>query len=122
MAGKLFVANFPYTTTEESLRDLFEPFGPVVSVKIATDRETGRSRGFGFVEMESAEACAQAIEGLNGSDLGGRPLAVRMAEVRPRAGPGGPGGGRRPQQDRPWGGGGGGGAPRLPYGNRPPRR
>ena len=116
MAGKLFVANFPYNTSSDALRDLFEPFGTVLSVKIATDRETGRSRGFGFVEMEPDEACEQAIERLNGFDVGGRQLAVRRAEDRPREG-GGRGGG----QDRPFGRGGGG-APRSPFASRPPRR
>ena len=112
MPGKLFVANFPYTTSTESLRDMFEPFGAVLSVKIATDRETGRSRGFGFVEMETEEGCAQAIEKLNGADIGGRPLAVRRAEDRPGGGRGGGG------QDRPFGRS----APRAPYASRPPRR
>lgn len=113
MAGKLFVANFPYGTSTDELRTLFEPYGTVLSVKIATDRETGRSRGFGFVEMESEAECEQAIEKLNGSDVGGRPLAVRMAEDRPRPARSGP--------DR-FAGRGGGGAPRSPYASRPPRR
>jgi RNA recognition motif-containing protein len=114
MPGKLFVANFPYTTSSDALRDLFAPYGPVVSVKIATDRETGRSRGFGFVEMETEDACTLAIEKLNGADVGGRPLAVRRAEDRPREG----GGGGRGGFDRPPGRG----APRTPYASRPPRR
>lgn len=98
MTRQLFVANFPYRTTVEELETLFEQHGEVVSAKIATDRETGRSRGFGFVEMGSEEEAQAAIRALNGKDFGGRPLAVREAEDRPRSGPrgGGPrGGGRR---------------------------
>ncbi len=101
MTRKIFVANFPYRTTVEELSTLFEEHGEVVSAKIATDRDTGRSRGFGFVEMGTEEQAAEAIRSLNGTDMGGRPLAVREAEER---GPGrGPrGGGRR----YPGGGGG----------------
>ncbi len=97
MTRKIFVANFPYRTTVEELTVLFEQHGEVVSAKIATDRETGRSRGFGFVEMGSEEQAAEAIRQLNGQDFGGRPLAVREAEDRgPRRGAGGfrPGGRR----------------------------
>ncbi len=94
MTRKIFVANFPYRTTVEELEVLFEQHGEVVSAKIATDRDTGRSRGFGFIEMGSEEEARAAIEALNGQDFGGRPLAVREAEDRPRrAGP--RGGGRR---------------------------
>ena len=98
MSNKIFVANFPFATTEEELADLFGQHGVVSSVKIATDRETGRSRGFGFIEMESASGASTAIEALNQHDLNGRPLAVRVAEDRqkgagggrPRRGPGAP--------------------------------
>jgi RNA recognition motif-containing protein len=100
MTRKIFVANFPYSTTADELTELFEQHGEVVSAKIATDRETGRSRGFGFVEMASEQQAADAIRALNGQDMGGRPLAVREAEDR---------GGQR----RGGGGGGGGG-----FGNR----
>src|SRR5690348_15708013 len=96
MSCKLFVANFPYTTTNEELTSLFGSHGEVVSVKIATDRETGRSRGFGFVEMGSQDAADAAIRELDGFQMGGRPLAVRVAEERERpqrAGGRGPGGG-----------------------------
>src|SRR4051794_34134780 len=95
MSCKLFVANFPYTTTNEELGSLFGSHGEVVSVKIATDRETGRSRGFGFVEMGSQDAADAAIRELDGFQMGGRPLAVRVAEERerPARGPGGPRGG-----------------------------
>ncbi len=95
MTRKIFVANFPYRTTVEELEVLFEQHGEVVSAKIATDRETGRSRGFGFVEMGSEEQAQAAIRALNGQDFGGRPLAVREAEERPRRGGGPRGGGRR---------------------------
>ena len=115
MTNKIFVANFPYSTTVEDLSALFEPHGEVVSAKIATDRETGRSRGFGFIEMGTSEQADAAIEGLNGQDMGGRPLAVRIAEDR--RGPGG-GGGRGG-----FGGGGGyGGGGRGPGGPGGPRR
>jgi RNA recognition motif-containing protein len=123
MSCKLFVANFPYSTTNEELNTLFGPHGNVLSVKIATDRETGRSRGFGFVEMDSEQEADNAIRELDGYQLGGRSLAVRVAEERSRpGGPGGPGGGPRgprgPRSDGggfggPRGGGGGGfGGPR----------
>jgi cold-inducible RNA-binding protein len=106
MTRKLFVANFPYSTTTEQLQEMFEPHGQVVHVKIATDRESGRSRGFGFVEMETEEACQNAIRKLDGFMMGGRPLAVRQAEDRP-----GGGGDRGP---RPGGGGRFGAGPRGP--------
>lgn len=72
MSRKLFVANFPYSAGEESLRELFGRYGEVEEIKIIYDRETGRSRGFGFVMMETEAECVQAAEALNGSDLGGR--------------------------------------------------
>ena len=114
MSCKLFVANFPYSTTNEELNTLFGPHGQVLSVKIATDRETGRSRGFGFVEMGSEQEADNAIRELDGYQLGGRGLAVRVAEERSRpGGPGGPGGGPRgPRGPRSDGGGGGFGGPR----------
>ena len=93
MSCKLFVANFPYSTTNEELNSLFSPHGSVLSVKVATDRETGRSRGFGFVEMGSEQEAETAIRELDGYQIGGRSLAVRVAEERAR--PGGPGGGPR---------------------------
>lgn len=122
MSCKLFVANFPYTTTNEELSTLFGSHGQVLSVKVATDRETGRSRGFGFVEMGSEQEADNAIRELDGYQIGGRTLAVRVAEERAR--PGGPGGGaggpRGPRGPRPEGGGFGGprgggfGGPRGP--------
>ena len=111
MSRKLFVANFPFTTTVEELQSLFGSHGNVVYAKIATDHETGRSRGFGFIEMESAEQADAAIRELDGFQMGGRPLAVRVAEERPGGGggggrgPGGPGGPRGPRGPRPEGGG-----------------
>ncbi len=134
MSRKLFVANFPFTTTVEELQSLFGAHGNVVYAKIATDHETGRSRGFGFIEMETAEQAEAAIRELDGYQLGSRPLAVRVAEDRPGRGPGGPGGGPRgprpPRQDaggfgerspygRGPGGGGGGYGERSPYGRGP---
>src|SRR4029079_11091007 len=114
MSCKLFVAHFPYTTTNEELGSLFGSHGEVVSVKIATDRETGRSRGLGFVEMGSQDAADAAIRELDGFQMGGRPLAVRVAEERerPARGPGGPRGR----------GGGVGGARRGGRGGRGIRR
>ncbi|MFW5680170.1 MAG: RNA recognition motif domain-containing protein [Pseudomonadota bacterium] len=83
MSRKLFVANFPYSTGEEALRELFGQFGEVEEIKIIYDRETGRSRGFGFVMMENEAHCVTAADALNGSELGGRNIAVRVAEPRP---------------------------------------
>jgi RNA recognition motif-containing protein len=73
-----------FTTTEQTLRDLFEPYGMVETVRIMTDRETGRSRGFGFVEMPDSTAARAAIAGLQGQELDGRTLTVN--EARPREG------------------------------------
>src|SRR5579862_9726975 len=78
----LFVGNMPFQTTEGELRGLFEPFGQVARVHIAMDRETGRSRGFAFVEMPNDDEAAKAIAGLDGKDLGGRNLKVN--EARPK--------------------------------------
>ena len=78
----IFVGNLAWTTTEDELAQLFEPYGVVEQARIATDRETGRSRGFGFVEMPDATQAQAAIDGLNGTSLEGRPLTVN--EARPR--------------------------------------
>ena len=78
---KLFVGNLPWSVTDQGLEEMFAPFGGVDSAKVITDRETGRSRGFGFVEMED-DAARVAIEALNGSDDDGRQLTVN--EARPR--------------------------------------
>lgn len=83
---RLYVGNLPFSATDESLRALFSKHGTVEKVSLITDRDTGRPRGFGFVEMSSADA-ARAIQALNGTDFGGRPLRVNEAQDRPRGGP-----------------------------------
>jgi len=102
----LYVGNLPHSTTEAELRNVFEPHGAVEKVTLVTDRETGRSRGFGFVEMTDATAADKAVAALNGTELGGRTLTINEAKPktdRPKGGGGGGGGGQR------FGGGGGGG-------------
>jgi RNA recognition motif-containing protein len=101
LAKKLYVGNIPFSATEDDLRSLFERHGTVSSVNVITDRETGRPRGFAFVEMEDAGAADKAIRELDGTDFGGRNIRVNEAQER-RGGGGGGGGFRR-------GGGGGGG-------------
>ena len=96
---KLYVGNLPFSATEAEVSELFEKHGEVHSVALITDRDTGRPRGFGFVEIDDGAAQA-AIDALNGYELNGRALNVNEARERPRGGGGG-GGGR--------GGGGGGG-------------
>src|SRR6267142_2204264 len=91
----LFVGNMSFQTTETELRSMFEPFGQVSRVHIAMDRETGRARGFAFVEMPNDPEAAKAIQGLDGKDVGGRNLKVN--EARPKSASSGP---------RPGGGGG----------------
>ncbi|WP_022852073.1 RNA recognition motif domain-containing protein [Limisalsivibrio acetivorans] len=81
----IFVGNLPFNSTEDELRDLFGGYGEVISVKIINDRETGRSRGFGFVEMEDADA-EKAMEALNERDFGGRTLRVNEAHSKGGAG------------------------------------
>jgi RNA recognition motif-containing protein len=78
----IFTGNLSYDLTESAMRELFEEFGEVTSAKIITDRDTGRSKGFGFVEMSDKTAAMEAIEQLNGKDMGGRALVVN--EARPR--------------------------------------
>jgi RNA recognition motif-containing protein len=91
LGKKLYVGNLPFSTTEAELREIFEQHGPVESVNVITDRETGRSRGFAFVEMEASSADA-AMQALDGQDLGGRTVRVNEAnERRPRGGGGGGG-------------------------------
>jgi RNA recognition motif-containing protein len=80
----LFVSNLGFRMQESELADAFAQFGEVSAARIITDRETHRSRGFGFVEMPDDEAAKAAIEALNGKEVGGRPLNVREAEDRPR--------------------------------------
>jgi cold-inducible RNA-binding protein len=96
--AKIYVGNLPFSASEPDVRALFSQHGEVQSVSLPTDRETGRPRGFGFVEMSQADA-AKAIQSLNGYNMGGRPLRVNEAQDKPRTGGGRPGGG---------GGGGGG--------------
>ena len=84
MAKKLYVGNLSYNTYEDSLRNLFSSFGNVESVKIITDRDSGSSKGFGFVEMSSDAEAAAAIAGTNGHELDGRQLRVNEAMDKPR--------------------------------------
>jgi RNA recognition motif-containing protein len=104
--SKLYVGNMSFDTTESDLRDAFAAYGEVQSVNIVTDRDTGRPRGFAFVEMGSDTEAQAAIDGLNGQDLQGRSLNVNVAKPRENRGGGG-GGGRGG-----YGGGGGGGGGR----------
>jgi RNA recognition motif-containing protein len=83
MSTRLFVGNLSFDTNELELRELFGQSGQIVEVKLVTDRETGRSRGFAFVEMSSADEANQAISVLDGRELGGRTLKVNQAEARP---------------------------------------
>ncbi len=119
MGNKLYVGNLPYSVRDEDLQQAFSAFGSVNSAKVMMERDTGRSKGFGFVEMGSDAEAQSAIEGMNGQSLGGRSLVVNEArpmEARPprtggfggpRGGGGGGGG---------YGGGGGEGGFRSPYG------
>jgi RNA recognition motif-containing protein len=96
MGNKLYVGNLSYHTSEDSLRNHFSSFGNVTSAKIIADRDSGNSKGFGFVEMSTDEEANAAIEGSNGKDLDGRQIRVNPAMDKPR-------------RDGPRGGGGGGG-------------
>ncbi|HOP06649.1 MAG TPA: RNA-binding protein [candidate division Zixibacteria bacterium] len=91
----IYIGNLSYNTTEERLREAFESYGQVSSVKIITDRETGRPRGFGFVEMDNQDEGMAAISGLNGQELDGRALNVNEARQRESRGGGRGGGGYR---------------------------
>jgi RNA recognition motif-containing protein len=126
MAAKLYVGNLPYSATEDGLKSHFSSAGSVASVKIIIDRETGRSKGFGFVEMESDDGAQSAVSQLDGQEYEGRSLRVSEAKPQPerdsrggggggggfgggRSGGGfGGGGGNRDGGGRPRGGGGGG--------------
>src|SRR5262249_57714706 len=117
MAKRLYVGNLKYTVTSEELQELFEQYGSVSSAQVLSDRETGRSRGFGFVEMVNDDEALSAIENLDGQDHGGRRLTVNEARPRTPGGGGGGGGGY------PRGGGGGRGVPRGRFrGQSNPRR
>lgn len=107
MSMKLYVGNLSYEMSEAALNDLFTPFGTVESAKIITDKYTGNSKGFGFVEMASREEGEKAISELNGKQLNNRAITVNEARPKPDRGGSGGGGGRRS------GGGGGGGRGRY---------
>ena len=111
----IFVGNMSFQTTEDDLRALFEPFGQVARVHIAVDRETRRSRGFGFVEMQNDAEAAQAMQALDGKDFNGR--AIKVNEARPREASGGSrgshGGGQGGDRGSRGGGGGRGGRDRY---------
>jgi cold-inducible RNA-binding protein len=113
---KLYVGNLSFRTTSEELQDLFSQVGTVESASVVTDRETGQSRGFGFVEMSSSEEGANAIAQFNGSEFGGRNLKVN--EARPKEDRGFGGGNRGGGYNR---GGNRGGGNRGGYGQREPR-
>ena len=121
----IFVGNLPFSATEDALRDLFSPLGEVQQVRIMTDRDTGKSRGFAFVEMLQDEDAAKAIAALNGKDFDGRALTINEARPKParsggfRSGGGGGYGGPRSGGGGDYGGprsggGGGYGGPRSP--------
>ena len=110
----LFVAGLPYDLDDDELMEIFEKFGVVKSAKVAMDKETGKSRGFGFVDMQNDDEARDAIENLNDISLGKKPLVVKQAEER-TSGPSG-GGGSRGNFNR----GGGGGYNSRPGGGRPP--
>jgi RNA recognition motif-containing protein len=124
MGKKLYVGNLSYSVTDSDLMKLFEPHGTVESAQVIMDRDTGRSKGFGFVEMGSDQEAQAAIAALNGQDSGGRALTVN--EARPKTdggGRGGPGGGRGgPGGGRGGYGGGGRGGSGGGYGGGGGRR
>ena len=107
----LFVAGLPYDLDDAELMEIFEKFGTIKSAKVAMDKETGKSRGFGFVEMPNDAEAKEAIEGLNDISLGKKPLVVKQAEDRPGGGGSGGGGGYR-------GGNSGGGGYNRPGNDR----
>ena len=98
MSKKLYVGNLPYSVTDTALREMFTPLGEVSSVSIITDRDTGRPKGFAFVEMADDAAATQAISQINGKTLESRTITV--AEARPQAPRSGSGGGRSGDWDR----------------------
>lgn len=106
MAKRLYVGNLAYSVTSEDLQQIFEQHGVVRSAQVLSDRDTGRSRGFGFVEMDNDEEADQAISQLDGSDHNGRRLTVNEARPRTGDGGGGGGGGRRGYGGGGFGGGG----------------
>jgi cold-inducible RNA-binding protein len=104
VAKKLYVGNLSYGTSDSDLQRLFEEYGSVESAQVIVDRDSGRSKGFGFVEMSNGDEAQAAIDGLNGREVGGRALTVNEARPREDRGGGGGGGGRSGGR----GGGGGG--------------
>jgi RNA recognition motif-containing protein len=104
---KLFVAGLPYDLDDAELMEIFEKFGTVVTARVAMDKETGKSKGFGFVDMQNAEEGRDAIENLKDISLGKKPLVVKEAEEKSGP-PGGGSGGFRPGGQNRGGGGGGG--------------
>ena len=98
----IFVGNLDFGATEESIRSLFEPYGAIERVSLVTDRDTGRSRGFAFVEMTNPGEADRAIEALNGTDSGGRALNVNEARPKTNGGGGGGGGARRERREPRW--------------------
>jgi RNA recognition motif-containing protein len=103
---KLFVAGLPYDLYDDELMEIFEKFGTIASAKVAIDKETGKSRGFGFVDMPNADEAKEALEGLNDISLGTKPLVVKEADEI-SSGPGGGGGSRGGYRGGNSGGGGG---------------
>jgi RNA recognition motif-containing protein len=95
MSSKLYVGNLPFDVGEQDLQELFAAHGEVISAKVIMDRETGRPRGFGFIEMAQSEDAQKAIQSLDGRDFKGRNLKVNMAQPREERSGGGGGGGRR---------------------------
>jgi RNA recognition motif-containing protein len=123
MASKLYIGGLSYSTTSDGLREFFSQSGNVLSATVITDRFSGQSRGFGFVEMAAAEEAQNAISQLNGRELDGRRITVELSNPQaPRSGGGGGGrpGGGRPGGGRPGGGRpGGGGGRESGYAHRP---
>jgi len=124
MAAKLYVGGLSYSTTSETLREYFAQCGTVESASVVTDKFSGQSRGFGFVEMATAEEAQRAISELNGKELDGRKLTVNVSNPRPAGGGGGPRGGGPRGGGRPGGGGGRGpgGGDRGAYGVPPSKK
>ena len=121
MGNKLYVGNLPYTVRDEDLQQSFGEFGAITSAKVMMERDTGRSKGFGFVEMGSDAEAQAAINGMNGQSLGGRSITVNEArpmEARPPRTGGYGGGGYGGGGDRSGGGGYGGGGDRSGGGGR----
>jgi RNA recognition motif-containing protein len=120
---KLYVGNLNFDANEEQVRELFSSFGEVEEVKIVMDRYSGRSRGFAFVRMDSADSAGKAKEALNGQPFQGKTLVIDLARAEQRDRPaGGPGGGERRERHGGGGFGGGEGRPRRDWGDRGERR